>query len=371
MTNNPQWNTDLSHMPEPHLLQTEEWASIKTQYGWRNIQKSWRDVNGKTVAMANILLKNIKIGPLRFKYNLMYIPRGPILDWNDVELRQRVLKDIILIAKENKSFLIKIDPEVIIGKGIPETNKAAPNTNGINFLNELKQQGWHYSQDQIQFKNTVWLDLSLTEDELLANMKQKTRYNIRLSGKKGVTISEGKPSDFTMLANMYAQTAIRDKFTIRSEKYYLKVWSHFYNQGKFTPLIAFYEDEPIAALMLFHFAGRAWYIHGMSRSIHRNKMASYLLQWEAIKVAKSKDCNRYDLWGAPFDLIESDPMRGVYRFKQGFAGETIRTIGAWDFPIKPLLHHLYIKVMPIILNIMRKIGNRKTRKKVTSNSDFS
>jgi len=365
MTDNPQWNIDLSHMPEPHLLQTKEWASFKTQYGWRNIQKSWRDVNGKTVAMANILLKNIKIGPLRFKYNLMYIPRGPILDWNDVELRQRVLKDIILIAKENKSFLLKIDPEVIIGKGIPETESATSNTNGINLLSELKQHGWHYSQDQIQFKNTVWLDLNNTEDELLANMKQKTRYNVRLSVKKGVTISEGTPSDFAMLANMYAETAIRDNFTIRSENYYLLVWTLFYNQGKLTPLIASYKNEPIAALMLFHFAGRAWYIHGMSRSLHRNKMASYLLQWEAIKIAKNKGCDRYDLWGAPFNLNESDPMWGVFRFKQGFSGETVRTIGAWDFSINPLLHHLYIKVTPKILKIMRKIGNLKTRRKVT------
>ena len=299
----------------------------------------------------------------------MYIPRGPILDWNDVDLRQKVLKEIVNLAKENKSFLLKIDPEVIVGSGIPETDKATQNNNGITILNELKQQGWHYSQDQIQFKNTVWLDINHAEDELLANMKQKTRYNIRLSGKKGVKISEGKPSDFNMLANMYAETAIRDNFTIRSEKYYLNLWNSFYNQGKLTPLIASYEGKPIAALMLFHFAGRAWYIHGMSRSVHRNKMASYLLQWEAIKTAKNKGCARYDLWGAPFDLVESDPMWGVFRFKQGFAGETIRTIGAWDFPINPLLHHLYIKVMPIILNIMRKIGNRKTMKQVTSDSE--
>ena len=365
MITKPHWNENLSCLPEPHLLQTEEWAFIKTQYGWRNIQKSWVDVNGKTVAMANILFKNIKFGPLRFKYNLMYIPRGPILDWTNKDLRQRVLKDIILIAKENKSFLLKIDPEVIIGKGVPETNNDIPYANGINVLNELKNQGWHYSQDQIQFKNTVWLDIVPSEDELLANMKQKTRYNIRLSRKKGVTILEGKPSDFGMLANMYAQTAIRDKFTIRSEKYYLKVWTHFYTQGKLTPLIAYFENKPIAALMLFHFAGKSWYIHGMSRSIHRNKMASYLLQWEAIKVAKNKGCDRYDLWGAPFTLNESDPMWGVYRFKQGFSGETIRTIGAWDFPINHLLHFLYIKVMPSVLNLMRKIGNRKTIRKVT------
>jgi len=367
MTNNSQWNINLSHLPEPHLLQTKEWASIKTQYGWRNIQKSWRDDNGKIVAMANILLKNIKIGPLRFKYNIMYIPRGPLLNWNNVALRKRVLNDILFIAKENQSFLLKIDPEVIIGKGLPDTENATLIPNGINLLSELKELGWHYSQDQIQFKNTVWLDLNNTEDELLAKMKQKTRYNVRLSGKKGVTISEGDPSDFSMLANMYAETAIRDNFTIRSENYYLMVWNLFYNQGKLTPLIASYENEPIAALMLFHYSGRAWYIHGMSRSVHRNKMASYLLQWEAMKIAKNKGCNRYDLWGAPFTLNESDPMWGVFRFKQGFAGETIRTIGAWDFPVKPLLYHLYIKVTPKILKIMRRIGNRKTRKKVTSN----
>ena len=136
------------------------------------------------------------------------------------------------------------------------------------------------------------IDLSPSEDEMLARMKQKTRYNVRLAGKKGVTVRTGTLEDLPMLYKMYAETSVRDGFVIRDEGYYQTVWQTFMQSEspKCEPLIAEVEGEPVAAIFVFYFAGRAYYIYGMSREAHREKMPNYLLQWEAMQRAKAAGC---------------------------------------------------------------------------------
>ncbi|HDD62427.1 MAG TPA: peptidoglycan bridge formation glycyltransferase FemA/FemB family protein, partial [Chloroflexi bacterium] len=128
------------------------------------------------------------------------------------------------------------------------------------------------------------------------------------------------------------------------------------------PLIAEYEGLPVAGAVIFRFADRAWYLHGMSLPEHSEKMAPHLIQWEAMRWAKSQGCTVYDMWGAPDVFDESDSMWGVYRFKRGYGGELVRTMGAWDYPAKPFFYHLYTRWVPRVLNVMRWFGNRRTRK---------
>jgi len=106
----------------------------------------------------------------------------------------------------------------------------------------------------------------------------------------------------------------------------------------------------------------AYYVYGMSRNAHREKMPAYLLQWEAIKTAKARGCQVYDLWGAPEVFDESDPLWGVYRFKEGLGGELVRTLGAHDFSPNRILYALYSEVMPRILDRMRSRGKEKTKR---------
>ena len=127
------------------------------------------------------------------------------------------------------------------------------------------------------------------------------------------------------------------------------------------PLIAEVAGEAIAAIFLFVFAGRGYYVYGMSRSLHREKMPTYLLQWEAIKRAKARGCVVYDLWGAPDAFDESDSMWGVYRFKEGLGGMVVRTLGAYDFVPNYLWYKLYADVMPRVLDVMRSRGRARTR----------
>jgi lipid II:glycine glycyltransferase (peptidoglycan interpeptide bridge formation enzyme) len=117
----------------------------------------------------------------------------------------------------------------------------------------------------------------------------------------------------------------------------------------------------LAAIFIFMFGDRAYYLYGMSRDEHRELMPAYLLQWEAIRRAKEAGCTVYDLWGAPEEFNEMDDLWGVYRFKEGLGGRVVRTLGAWDYAPNSLWYGLYAKVMPKVLDVMRFRGRARTR----------
>ena len=130
-------------------------------------------------------------------------------------------------------------------------------------------------------------------------------------------------------------------------------------------LIAEVDGEAIAGVVLMYFAGRSWYLYGMSREKHREKMPNYQLQWEAMRFLKAQGCTMYDLWGAPDVFDESDSMWGVFRFKEGLGGKVIRTPGAWDYSAVKWLYRLYTGLIPYILNIMRARGKAKTKRELS------
>ncbi len=372
------WNEIISKLPNPHFLQTYEWGQVKAKYGWEPIYLIWTEkqlsvissqsfstenwslISDNCLAACLVLKRTILRNAFAARVSILYAPKGPLLDWSNESLRNRVFDDLQTFAKKQGAIFLKIDPDIVLGRGVESGNSDQVITS------EMKRRGWVESQEQIQFKNTVIIDLSESEENLLARMKQKTRYNIRLAEKKGVSIREGKLDDLENLYRMYAETSVRDGFVIRDENYYMTVWKIFMqsavsNQPSAVPLIAEVDNEPVAAIFLFMFAGRAYYVYGMSRNAHREKMPTYLLQWEAMKVAKSNRCMTYDLWGAPDMFDESDSMWGVYRFKEGLGGEVIRTLGAYDFAPNKILYKLYADIMPRVLDIMRSRGKQKTR----------
>jgi lipid II:glycine glycyltransferase (peptidoglycan interpeptide bridge formation enzyme) len=379
------WNSIISKLPQPHFLQTYEWGQVKAKYGWQPIYVVW-DEEGKMKeerslssfgfhpsAAALILKKVIPMGGMSARLSVLYAPKGPLLDWTNEPLRTRVLNDLQAFARKQGGIFLKVDPDVVLGRGIPASEEDIPDQHGQAVMSELKRRGWRFSADQIQFKNTVMVDLSASEEELLRRMKQKTRYNIRLAEKKGVALRVGKLEDLDMLYKMYAETSVRDGFVIRDEAYYRIVWELFMAGREWSmvggpsslpfaePLIAEVDGQPVAAIFVFYFAGRAYYVYGMSREAHREKMPTYLLQWEAMKRAKAKGCAIYDLWGAPDVFAENDSMWGVYRFKEGLGGEVVRTLGAWDFAPNPVWYKLYSEVIPRVLDVMRSRGKAKTR----------
>jgi lipid II:glycine glycyltransferase (peptidoglycan interpeptide bridge formation enzyme) len=179
---------------------------------------------------------------------------------------------------------------------------------------------------------------------------------------------------------MYAETSQRDGFLIRPLDYYRDAWGSFIphlpppplateptfidqysvlrqergNISEAMPLIAEVEGQAVAALIVFRFADRAWYMYGMSRNVHRELMPNHLLQWQAMQWAKSRGCTVYDLWGAPDELNERDSMWGVYKFKEGLGGKFAEHVGAYDFVASRFWYWIYSVAMPKLLNVMRK-----------------
>jgi peptidoglycan pentaglycine glycine transferase (the first glycine) len=383
--NPAQWNSAITGLCGAHILQTWEWGKVKSAFGWQPNFLLWFQEDdqytiftnhfpnkvkvGHLVAAALALQRNIMIGGFSHRMGVIYVPKGPLLDWNDFPLRQRVLKDLKEYAQKQSAIFIKIDPDLELGIGIPGSPGFNEHHLGLSVINELKADSWQFSEEQVQFRNTVLIDLEQSEEELLANMKQKTRYNVNLAMRKGVTIRTGKRTDIDVLFKMYAETSIRDGFVIRNDSYYREVWNVFisnqepkrFDQPIAEALVAEVEGEPVAGAIIFRFARKAWYLYGMSLLNHRDKMPNYLLQWEAIKRTKSAGCTVYDLWGAPDEFIETDPLWGVFRFKEGMGGIVHRYLGAWDLPVNRMLYRLYSKTLPGLLDIMRKLGKASTK----------
>ena len=380
-TGTPQaWNELISSLPLAHLLQTWEWSQGKAKYGWQAMPFVWNapqtilDLSqsaesGQPTAAAMLLKRNFPIGGFAKKMCVLYVPKGPLMDWNDAALRQRVLDDLQAFAKRQGAIFVKVDPDVALGIGIPGTAAAVEFAGGQKVRLDLVRRGWKFSQDQIQFRNTVLIDLSPSEDELLARMRQKTRYNVRLAQKKGVTVRVGTLDDLPQLYRMYAETSLRDNFLIREEGYYQTVWHNFMSnpssigghQPFSEPLIAEVGGQAVAAVSLFYFAGRAIFLFGMSSGDQREKMPNYLLQWEAIRRARALGCTVYNLWGAPDEFNEKDGLWSVFRFKEGFGGVVSRTLGAWDFTSCPLLYRLYTQILPKVMDGLRIRGKARTR----------
>lgn len=352
------WNDTISSLPGASLLQTAQWAEVKARVGWKAFPKVWKKENGLVEAAALILKRPIQAGPFSIGKSFLYVPRGPLMDWNDEGLRDRVLSDLEQFAREQKALFVKIDPDVPLSFGEPGSDAFRENSAGQKLLAYYQLHGWKHSPQQIQFANSVWINTEPDTDVLLGNMKQRTRYKVRLAEKKGVTVRRGGEQDFEPLADLYAVTSERDGFLIREKSYYLDVWNRFFKANMLTPLIAEFDGQMIAAVMIFTVGSTARYVYGMSGAEHREKMPNYLLQWEAIKLAKEKGCSVYDLWGAPDVFSEDDRMWGVYQFKRGLGGDVVITPGAWDLPVDPAGYQLFIHMLPKLISMMKKISRK-------------
>lgn len=334
------WNSLLRGFAAPHVLQSWEWGEFKSRWGWAPLRWLLTDDSGTARAMVQVLRRSAGRLPLC----VLYCPKGPTAD--SPAAYTEALAWLEQLARRERAIWVKSDGDVHAGGTV--TLDEARQT--------LRARGWRLSPDQVQFRNTVHTDLRHTDDELLAGMKQKWRYNIRLAEKRGVTIRQLAPDDAPYLYEMYAETGKRDGFLIREAAYYADAWRAM-NAVAF---VAEYPGirTPLAALVVFHFGARAWYFYGMSRAEGREHMPNYLLQWAAMRWAREAGCAVYDWWGAPETLDEKDEMWGVYRFKEGFGAQFFEGLGAWDFAHSTLLYDSWVRWMPRLRRLLR--GKRTT-----------
>ncbi len=309
-----------------NLLQTPNWGELKKRFGWT------AHYIETTNATAQILFRHLPLG-----LTIAYLPKGPTLDWADIAARQAIFTLIHLEAKKRRAIFLKVEPDV--------WESADNSAVAVNFLSK---SGFVPART-IQPRATALVDLTGSEAEILAAMKQKTRYNIRLAEKKGVTIRVGEAEDVAKFFALTQLTATRDCFAIHNLAYYQTAYQQFAPEHG-ALLLAEFEHDPLAALMAFCEGETAYYLYGASSNEKRNLMPAYLLQWEAMRWAKQHGCTTYDLWGIPdadpttleaeFERRD-DGLWGVYRFKRGFGGRIQRAIGAFDYVYRPVWYRLY------------------------------
>jgi lipid II:glycine glycyltransferase (peptidoglycan interpeptide bridge formation enzyme) len=190
----------------------------------------------------------------------------------------------------------------------------------------------------VQPPSTVVLDLSPSEEELLAAMKSKTRYNVRLSLKKGVTVTECGEEQLDAWYRLYRETGIRDRIAVHAEEYFREMFrlSRRYGRGapEYRLLMARHDGDLLAGIVVAFRGARAWYPFGASAGLKRNLMPTYALQWRAIQLARSRGCESYDLFGIPPAPDPRHPMHGLYQFKTGFGGKVVNRYGCWDAVLK-------------------------------------
>ncbi len=352
------WNDTLRVLPCAHILQSWEWGAFKqVETGWTPERLAFEDAGGAVVAAASVLTR--RAGPLR----VMYVPKGPALNYADPALVADVISALEDRARRARAVWLKIDPDVIAGTGIPggadPDRPPHEDAVGQRVLTLLRDRGWRFSASQVQFRNTVTLDLTQSEDALLAGMSQGTRRKIRQGPKNGVTVREIRTEvDLAVLYDLYRVTGARQGFLVRPPEYYRQAWTRFIEAGLAAAFVAEWEGRALAGVVIFHFGPKAWYFYGMSSDEERQRMPTYLLQWEAIRWAKARGYATYDFWGAPNTFDDSDPMWGVYRFKDGFGGTVVRHIGAWDFVPNAGLYWVYERLMPRVLGLMRRVARR-------------
>jgi peptidoglycan pentaglycine glycine transferase (the first glycine) len=319
------WNRVLLRLPVAHVLQSWEWGAVKGRHGWTPVRLLWEQ-GGSPLAAAQVLWRPLPHTPL----GVLYAPKGPVLDYADVDLVGRVLADLEVYSRRRRAILLKVDPDVHLEP----------------VVERLVARGWRFSDEQIQFRNTALLDLRPAQADLLAQMKSKTRYNVRLAGRRGVHVRAGTIQDVQTFYRMYAETGQRDDFIIRPYEYYEDAWRTFLRAELAHMLVAEVEGEVVAGLILFRFGDRAWYMYGASTDRYRDRMPNYALQWEAIRWAKSAGCTVYDLWGAPDTLDEQDRLWGVWRFKEGLGAQFVPHMGAYDYAASPVLYWAYAVALP-------------------------
>ena len=321
-----EWNQYIQKHPNVHLLQTGEWGELKTAFGW----KPARIVNGE--AGVQILYRKLPLG-----FTIGYIPKAAVSGQQSA-FSQDLWREIDSVCKRNRAIFLKLEPDAW------EDNSSITNY-------ELR-----ISPHNIQPPRTLIVDIKDSEEQILARMKQKTRYNIRLAEKKGVTVRAWK--DIESFHRMMLVTGGRDGFGVHSLEYYKRAYRFMHPNEMCEILVAEFEGKPLAALFVARNGNRAYYLYGASTDEERNRMPTYLLQWEAIKWAKVRGCDEYDLWGVPDEdeaTLEAnfetrhDGLWGVYRFKRGFGGQLKRAAQALDRVYNPALYWVYL----------RFVGNRE------------
>ena len=309
-----------------NFQQSLEWGKIKTN--WKKEVILAENEQGNIVGSLCVWIRKIPIFG-----NIMYSARGPVCNIHDMEVLKQLTDGAKELAKRNKAFVLRVEPDIL--------------SSDEDFRKIVTGLGYRIKDDAKNFKEEIQpryvFRLNIkdkTEDEIFAGFHQKTRYNVRLAIKKGVTIKEGTREDLKAFHKIMVETGSRDGFIIRSLDYFERMYDSL--SPKYMKLLmAYHDNEPIAGTIPIMYGNKTWYLYGASSNSHRNLMPNYLLQWEMIKMAIARKDDIYDFRGVSGVVDKDHPQYGLYRFKKGFGAEFTEFIGEIYIPFKPITYNVY------------------------------
>lgn len=327
-----------------HIFQSHAWGEFKRRSGWRPVRVVL-ERDGEMAGVGQFLAYNT----LPVPGALWYCTKGPLLHWDDEEAVRAFFEGASAIARSRGAHTVKIEPEV------PEDRKDVKDL--------LYGIGFRKARYDLNQKTTLVVDLSPPEEELLARMKKTTRYGVRRSGREGVEVAE--PEDFEegfeTFHGLMKATAERKEgnFLRRPRGYLYEVTRAMRDAGQGHLFFATHEGTPLATMYVFTFGRKYWYIYGASSDEKRNLQPNYRLQWEVMRWAKQHGMTYYDMVGVPRpeNLNEDDPLWGVYKFKEGFGGEIVDSIGCFDLPVAPLRAAAWYRAEPLYYRLYYKLKN--------------
>ncbi len=316
------WNEFVARSPHPHFQQTWEWGELAPYLGGK-AERVAALKDGQLAGMMQIFINRLSVT----SKTQLYVPRGPAVCGPDIQVLGPLFDAARSLGSTREAIGIRVEPDAL--------------SCDAGWKQTLSALGFHPSYPPSQPRSSWVLAISPNEDALLAGMKPKTRYNIRLAGRKGVEVEEVGPDDLDTFYKLFKETAQRDDFFIHTEAVYRRMYELFRSAGVFGMLLARHRGEAIAGITLVRCGPICWYLQGASSNQHRNLMATYLLQWEGIRWARRHGCTLYDFRAVPDILREDQDMYGVYRFKEGFGGHQVTSLHTYAAPYNPALFGLW------------------------------
>ena len=347
ITDCQQWNDFVAASECCNITQSYEWGELTPDLGGEALRIGVVDDQGNLCAAMLTLISPIPI--LRRTY--FYAPRGPVTDEPDSPAMTVLLNFVKAEARKRGAFMLKIEPSVEDGN--------------TRWLTALHKRGFRPTPYSSHFRHEWVLDLRPDEKTLLAGMKEKWRYNIRLAGRKGVSVRRGEgQADIDTFYRLYETTSARDEFFIHDKTHYENVMRLYSPGDRAALFLAEYEGEAIAGIIVLRFGRWSWYMYGASSNEHRNLMPNHLLQWNAMQWAKSHGCWYYNFRGIPDVLEEGEDLWGVYVFKRGFGGYALRSLETHDLVYQPLIYAAYRRLLDV-----KRWRDRRHREKQASHKD--
>ncbi len=337
------WDAYLRVLSRGYILQSSTWGAFKSAFGWRARRLVVTD-GGRIVAGAQVLFRSTPIG------SVAYVPQGPVFDPQHPETLDTLLPALHDVARRAGAIFLKVEPPF-------EDDPVA--------CELWAKRGFVLNATTVQPRATIVLDIAPEPNAILARMKQKWRYNIRLAERKGIAARAATEADLPAFYRLMRLTGERDGFAVHSEDYYADAWRRMRGAGIADLLLAEYEGEMLGGIFVTAFGATGTYMYGASSDSHRNLMPNHLLQWEGICWAKARGCTEYDFWGIPDEVPpdgspaatgesnsdspavvdRSGGLWGVYRFKQGFGGRVVHWLGALDTIYRPPLYWLGTRLL--------------------------